>query len=129
VAARAHAHGGGSIEACPRGVRAALCGGDLIVEWPKVDRGRRGFSPEAGRGGEQLLDGLRWQLPSSEHGRWRAAVLELLRPRRGARQLQGLQRYTLDHTVGSGWLQGNSATSAARGVDDSTIWLPKAAIG
>jgi hypothetical protein len=62
----------------PRGVEAALRGGDLIAEWPKVDRGWRGFSPEVGRGGEQLLDGLRWQLPSSEHNRWRAAVLELL---------------------------------------------------
>jgi hypothetical protein len=29
----------------------ALRGRDLIAEWPKVDRGRRGFSPEAGREG------------------------------------------------------------------------------
>jgi hypothetical protein len=96
LAARAHAHGGGSIGACPRGVGAALRGGDLIAEWPKVDRGRRGLSPVAGRRGQQLLDGLRWQLPSSKHSRWRAAVLELLRPRHRARQLQGLPQYSLD---------------------------------
>jgi hypothetical protein len=34
------------------------------------DVGSMGFLPGAKHGGERLTDGSRWQLPSSEDGRW-----------------------------------------------------------